>query len=275
MQNGTHLRWTWTWIVVQTFTNKFKMLKSRNIFWQICLTLLLTTLANQNSAGDVLAPPNLPPNRTCSFDPPEVNQLIEGDVIRVWINCSFSQGEASQGPFPRLRPVSKDPDIADVLVDEEDRTGDFEEHEQDELGIYEDVKVWQNTSFQIRGIFLGRTVFTFVSISGNYSGDDARWNSSDRRRWNEQISVTENHGNTLNGHGWEGLDGVEYRVAVIRKDRFIDHLFLGIVMLLVIGANVGMGCKVDLAVVKEVLTRPIAPVIGFCCQYIIMPLVSI
>ena len=44
-------------------------------------------------------------------------------------------------------------------------------------------------------------------------------------------------------------------------------------MLLLI-ANVGMGCKIDLDVVKEVLRRPIAPTIGFCCQFIVMPLVS-
>jgi len=53
----------------------------------------------------------------------------------------------------------------------------------------------------------------------------------------------------------------------------IDHLFIVIVILLVCGGNVGMGCKVDLTVVKEVLRRPIAPIIGFCCQYLIMPLV--
>lgn len=53
------------------------------------------------------------------------------------------------------------------------------------------------------------------------------------------------------------------------------HSPLFSIILLVIFANIGMGCKIDLDVVKEVLRRPIAPSIGFCCQFIVMPLVRI
>merc|ERR1712135_66025 len=36
-----------------------------------------------------------------------------------------------------------------------------------------------------------------------------------------------------------------------------------------------MGCTLDMDVVKETLKRPIGPSIGFCCQYLFMPLVVI
>jgi hypothetical protein len=66
-----------------------------------------------------------------------------------------------------------------------------------------------------------------------------------------------------------------YKVVVVRKERIVDYMFLVGVTILVFCANMGMGCKVDLDVVKEIFKKPIAPSIGFCCQYLIMPLVSI
>ena len=71
---------------------------------------------------------------------------------------------------------------------------------------------------------------------------------------------------------WQKLN-IRYKVAVIREDRALDKVFLGTVIILLVFANVGMGCKIDLEVVKEVLRRPVAPAIGFCCQFLVMPLV--
>ena len=34
--------------------------------------------------------------------------------------------------------------------------------------------------------------------------------------------------------------------------------------------NFGFGCKVDPVQIKAILRRPVAPVIGFCCQFLIM-----
>lgn len=63
------------------------------------------------------------------------------------------------------------------------------------------------------------------------------------------------------------------KVAVIRKPRAVDKAFIYTVAVLVSVAFVNMGCMLDLEIVKATLKKPIGPVIGFCCQYIFMPLV--
>jgi len=62
------------------------------------------------------------------------------------------------------------------------------------------------------------------------------------------------------------------RIAVIRAKRAIDRVFVGVIILLVSIAFINMGCTLDMVVVKETLRRPVGPVIGFCCQYLFMPL---
>ena len=64
-----------------------------------------------------------------------------------------------------------------------------------------------------------------------------------------------------------------YDVVVIRKMRPVDRIFRIAVYCVQIFTLVGFGSKLDLKVVKECLRRPIAPAIGFCCQYLMMPLV--
>ena len=74
--------------------------------------------------------------------------------------------------------------------------------------------------------------------------------------------------------GWQKLPpGQSVRVAVVRKQRVLDHIFTGVISVFVLLANIGMGCKIDLDVVKAVLKKPFAPAIGFGCQFIFMPLV--
>lgn len=63
------------------------------------------------------------------------------------------------------------------------------------------------------------------------------------------------------------------RVTVIRTQRPVDKAFIYTVAILVSIAFINMGCTLDLGIVKETLKKPIGPAIGFCCQYIFMPLV--
>ena len=67
----------------------------------------------------------------------------------------------------------------------------------------------------------------------------------------------------------------KYHIAVIRKPKMVDMVFFVSLNLLVVCSNIGMGCAIDLDVVKSVLRRPVAPAIGFFSQFVIMPLVSI
>ena len=137
-----------------------------------------------------------------------------------------------------LRPVVTDTRIA-VLVG------------QDVL-VYDSDYTINNESFTVKGLFLGRTIIKIFASPYTKGNNASREKSS-----NDPETLIQ-----------------QYKLSVIRKERAIDHIFIGMVMLLVMGAYVGMGCTVDLKVVKEVLLKPIPPIIGFCCQYIIMPLVS-
>ncbi|XP_059164949.1 ileal sodium/bile acid cotransporter-like isoform X2 [Physella acuta] len=71
-----------------------------------------------------------------------------------------------------------------------------------------------------------------------------------------------------------GGDVTLYKLFVERRERPIDIAFNVVVVLLVVLTNVGMGAKIDFEVVKSELRRPIAPAIGLCCQFIIMPMIS-
>ena len=66
-----------------------------------------------------------------------------------------------------------------------------------------------------------------------------------------------------------------YSVSVVRKSSIFD-IFFGIIIISLVTVNyVNMGCHMDLQVVKETLKMPIGPLIGFVCQFTIMPLVRI
>ncbi|XP_014663960.1 PREDICTED: sodium/bile acid cotransporter-like, partial [Priapulus caudatus] len=65
-----------------------------------------------------------------------------------------------------------------------------------------------------------------------------------------------------------------YRVSVMRQPRIIDVAFNYIVAIFVIVTMIGFGASIDIAVVKEIVKRPIAPAIGAFCQLVVMPLVS-
>lgn len=76
----------------------------------------------------------------------------------------------------------------------------------------------------------------------------------------------------FNGSHWNAIPAV-YKVSVVRKLRWIDKSFSAAIITLVIIANLGMGTKLELKVVRKVLRKPLAPIIGFVCQYTVMPLV--
>merc|ERR1719400_241820 len=63
-------------------------------------------------------------------------------------------------------------------------------------------------------------------------------------------------------------------VSVVRKKTIQSKLFAYSVAILVSLIAFGLGCAMDLQVVKETLKKPIGPMIGFICQYIFMPLIA-
>lgn len=119
-----------------------------------------------------------------------------------------------------------------------------------EDGIYiitEDLQ--NNITLKIHGHFLGETdikIFVNKSLNGTIATDD--------NIWYEYIET--------------------YKVIVTRKNRAIDTAFTVSIIILVCLANIAMGCKTDISVVKSTLKRPIAPLTGLASQFILMPLIS-
>jgi len=201
----------------------------------ICLTVSIATVAG------LTGPTENTPSVTYSFDPAKLQGLIENVEQPVRVSCNWS---SSAFDSVTLKVVSADPHIATVSK------GTLISCPCEPLYTSN-----VSSSFTVTGRFLGRTVIKVETVNATQPPQSVR---------GPLLTVVN-----------DSLPVVNYHVSVVRKERFIDHLFLGLVSLMVILANVGMGCKVDLAVVKEVLTKPIAPAIGFSCQYVIMPLVCV
>ncbi|CAG5108698.1 Similar to SLC10A3: P3 protein (Homo sapiens) [Cotesia congregata] len=63
-------------------------------------------------------------------------------------------------------------------------------------------------------------------------------------------------------------------LIVIRPERVIDRLFTGSVIALVCILYINFGCAMDWEVCRETIKRPIGPIIGSICQFILMPLLA-
>nr|XP_023019002.1 sodium/bile acid cotransporter 5-like isoform X2 [Leptinotarsa decemlineata] len=96
----------------------------------------------------------------------------------------------------------------------------------------------QNGTFEINGIFLGKTFLLCKS----------------QQRNNTTETIVE--------------------VIVIRKERIIDVIFTASVASLVSLIYINFGCAMNWGDLKHILKKPTGPIIGFCGQYIFMPLLS-
>ena len=63
-------------------------------------------------------------------------------------------------------------------------------------------------------------------------------------------------------------------VSIVRKKTIQSKVFSYSVAILVSLAYINMGCAMDLDVVRETIKKPIGPLIGILCQYLVMPLLS-
>ena len=94
------------------------------------------------------------------------------------------------------------------------------------------------------------------TVTGTLLGHSRIWFSY----WNESSNE------------WHRMAKVE--VATLRVHRLRDRIFQLIIIILLIFGNIGIGLTVNWSDICECLKKPIGPAIGFCCQYIIMPLTA-
>ena len=93
---------------------------------------------------------------------------------------------------------------------------------------------YTNNSFRVKGVSFGRTVIKVTSL-----------NSSRSRV-------------------------LDYRVSVVRVEGIPTLIFAVVLGTLILFMNTGFGCKIELSVIKGILKKPVGPIIGFCCQFLIM-----
>lgn len=63
-------------------------------------------------------------------------------------------------------------------------------------------------------------------------------------------------------------------VIVSRQKRMIDHIFGGTMALLIAIILISFGAVLEMETVKKILLKPVGPAIGFCGQYLFMPLIA-
>ena len=198
------------------------------------------------------------------FYPPRIESLLENHVVRVHLNYTDSEVLKSGARTLIVRPFPVDGRIVDIVGDPEI------ELTTSELFLENGTP----PTFQVKGLFLGRTFLKvrYRTVTGvtAASGSDSH---SVTNNANIDANTTYVTRIATDPGSWQELP-VRYRVSVIRVDDAMNTVFLVMVAMLVICINIGMGCKVDTTIVKEVLRRPSSPVIGFLCQFLVMPLVS-
>lgn len=106
-----------------------------------------------------------------------------------------------------------------------------------------------NGNCTIEGVFIGRTeIYGFVMEASNNT--------------DLSIKVPEKHYILV------------AKATVTRRQNFLDTIFKCIVAGFVIILYINFGAALDLIIMKQIILKPIGPVIGFIAQFLIMPLLS-
>nr|VZI16019.1 unnamed protein product [Spirometra erinaceieuropaei] len=95
------------------------------------------------------------------------------------------------------------------------------------------------------------------------------WNRSDPQLVETYLSMLMNRSEFGSSGSVMGLP-----VRILRKRGVVEVVFRGVITFLVIGITFAMGCALDSRLIWNHLKKPVGPLIGFCCQFGIMPLVS-
>ena len=142
-----------------------------------------------------------------------------------------------------------------------------------------DTSVDRMFNFSVQAIFFGKTRLRLLHI---FATDNRFLKAicTDNKNLHVHL-VTDSYllisqqeiGFAINGRDVVGYEQSFY-VTVIRKQRVIDTIFIVVVISIIIVINLCLGCETKLEIIKAHLRRPLAPLIGFCSQFLIMPLVS-
>ena len=225
------------------------------------LSTLVMNVTTNNSSTNVL-----------TFSPPRLDGLVQGTNQTVYFNYT---GESNTIVKPMFQVSSADDTIARVVT------------VKSSLGANGSLFLDpNNTQFQYKldvfGEFMGRTHLKFMipgslaTVTSNTKKYGAVLSTGAKENKSFSSDITESgviKSPTDGAENWREIPG-EYDVSVVRAETWVDYVFIAVVTFLVLCANIFMGFKIELEVVKEVLKKPFAPAIGFLCQFGFMPVVS-
>lgn len=66
----------------------------------------------------------------------------------------------------------------------------------------------------------------------------------------------------------------QLKVIIIKEMKLLDNLFSATIALVITFLYINFGAALDFEVLKGILKKPVGPLIGFFCQYILMPLLG-
>jgi len=175
-----------------------------------------------------------------TFSPTEVKGLKEEENIFVTFEPKDKNQLNTNSGYYEL--YIEDKSIVDVIGN---KTFNFDNN----LANYESL----NYTFKLKGKFLGHTWLQVI------------------KKYNSVVNNSIVNNPDLN---YENEKSEKLAISVVRPMSQITKIFTISVAVLVSINYINMGCALDLSVVFSVLKRPIAPAIGFVCQYGFMPLVN-
>ncbi|VDK79820.1 unnamed protein product [Litomosoides sigmodontis] len=189
------------------------------------------------------------------FDPPYIHDLVTGTNKTVKIAVDVDTNRQAFVKLPPEKPFA----VILKSADENIATA-AKKLEQFKLGEYSSKRNDSETyeiNVTLTGNFIGKTALKVRLMSMN--------ETMDADRFLYEIDKDESIFDRSNS-----LD-----VWVIQDSKRLENrLFLSALVILIIIANMLMGCEVDAHVMLEVIKEPVAPLIGFCTQFIAMPLLA-
>lgn len=115
----------------------------------------------------------------------------------------------------------------------------------------------KNFSFVVKGVFLG---YAKVTVNLTAAPKDCKFPENVKRHFDASIPYTRSF---------------DLSVSVVRPYSVLVDIVTGVMAALVAFNYINMGVQLDLHAIGKVLKKPIGPAIGFVCQFLFMPLVSI
>jgi len=226
--------------------------------------------ASVNLSSASLTTTQLPPilNGTVQiyFQRESINELIRGSNTTVYFNCSvreYNEDDSRERDrdFPRInsttffaRITTGNADIVqfilppDMVGREPHKENIFDLHLTHQLKI--PLRINGVNNFTIQAMQIGY-VTVFVTIFGTGSYVMAR---------SSQVN--------------QNLAQGDMKVTVVPRQKVADFVFDCSAAAVAILISFGIGCVTDTENLKRQLKYPVSLVIGFCCQFLLMPVVS-